>query len=162
MLTDLFNRKRLQIGCFDPGVEEIDAGRRELRMLLGAIVHQAMDDGMLKIQIGVDRASGEPFMRYFGVRHFTPDKRTWWDMVPPPAYCYTTMLQTCLSLAELDDDLPLKGVIPARKDRKRLNLRLAVNEVESFEIAWDEHDARDRSDEPLVWDGSDDSDSDDR
>lgn len=96
-----------------------------------------MHDGMLKIWIGVDRDSGEPFMKYFGPLGYHPDKQVWWDMVPPEAYCYPTMLQVCLSLAELDQCLPIKGMIPANKKRERLSLELTVDTIDSLQIAWD-------------------------
>jgi len=134
------------------GPEDIDAEKRWLKPLLGSVIHQAMHDGMTKIQIGVDRASGEPFMKYFGPIDYDPDKQIWWDMVPPPSKCYPAMLQVCLSVAELEPRLPIKGVIPATRNRRRLNLRLAVEELESFEIAWDEEYASDRSGERTVID----------
>lgn len=119
------------------GPEEITAEKRSLKPLLGCLVHQAMHDGMLKIWIGVDRDSGEPFMKYFGPLGYDPDKQVWWDMVPPEAYCYPTMLQVCLSLAELDQCLPTKGMIPANKKRERLSLELTVDTIDSLQIAWD-------------------------
>lgn len=134
------------------GPEEIDAEKRWLKPLLGCVVYQAMDDGMIKVRIGVDRASGEPFMKYFGPIDYDPEKQIWWDMVPAPSECYPGMLQVCLSLAELDQGLPIKGVIPATKNRRRLNLRLAVEEMESFEIAWDEEYASNQSGERAVID----------
>lgn len=134
------------------GPEEIDAEKRWLKPLLGAVIHQAMHDGMLKIRIGVDRASGEPFMKYFGPIEYDPEKQIWWDMVPPPLECYPGMLQVCVSLAELDQGFPIKGIIPATKDWRRLNLHLAIEEMGSFEIAWDEKYASDRSEERAVID----------
>ena len=47
------------------------------------------------------------------------------------------MLQVCISLAELDAELPLKGTISAVKGRKHLNLELEVSEIHSFQLAWD-------------------------
>lgn len=163
MLRNLLSPKRLRIGCFDFGDEELGSDRPQLRKFLGAIVYQAMDDGMLKIRIGVDRAGGEPFMKYFGPLHYAPDKQIWWDMVPPPSECYPVMLQICLSVAELEPRLPIEGVIPATKNRRRLNLRLAVEEMESFEIAWDEEYASARSGEQTAIDlpGSEDEEADD-
>jgi len=48
------------------------------------------------------------------------------------------MLQACLSAAELEPQLPIKGAIPAIRDKKSLDLRFEMQEMESFEIAWDE------------------------
>ena len=67
------------------GPEEIDAEKRWLKPLLGCVVHQAMHDGMTKVRIGVDRASGEPLMKYFGPIDYDAEKRIWWDMVPAPS-----------------------------------------------------------------------------
>ena len=119
------------------GPEEVDADKRWLKPLLGAIVYQAMHDGMLKVRIGVDPPSGEPFMKYFGTLDYDQDKQTWWDMVPLPAECYPAMVQVCLTLAELDQSLPIRGVIEARKGKKRLHLQVEVHEINSFEISWD-------------------------
>lgn len=66
-------------------------------------------------------------------------------MVPPGAYCYPTMLQVCLSLAWVGDELPIKGTIPAIKRMKRLRLDFTVNEIDSFEIAWDATHAYDKA-----------------
>lgn len=152
MLRSLRNTKRrLKLAVFPRGID-FDPKGGELNLLLGAIAYQAMHDGMLKVRIGVDRASGEPFMKYFGPIDYDPNKQIWWDLVPPPSECYPAMLQVCLSVAELEPRLPIKGVIPATKNRRRLNLRLAVEELESFEIAWDEEYASDRSGERTVID----------
>jgi hypothetical protein len=64
--------------------------------------------------------------------------------VPPEAYCYPVMLQVCLSLAELEECLPIKGAIPAIKQGKRLRLELEVDELDSFQIAWDPEYSSDR------------------
>jgi len=120
------------------GPEEIDAAERWLKPLLGSVIHQAMHDRMLKIRIGVDSVSGKPFMKYFGPRGDDADRLIWWDMVPPPSQCYPGMLQLCLSLAELDQNLPIRGVLPAIKEGKRVRLELMVNEICSFQIEWKE------------------------
>ncbi|MBN4058961.1 hypothetical protein JYU10_00660 [bacterium AH-315-J04] len=137
MLWNLLNPRSLRIGCFDFDDEEMGWERPRLRRLLGAIVYQAMNDGMLKIRIGVDRASGEPWMKYFGPLDDAPDKQISWDMVPPDACWYPRMLQVCLSLAELDQGLPIEGMIPAIKQRKRLRLKFTIDTIDSFQIAWD-------------------------
>ena len=150
-LCALGGRGKLKLGIV---AEEIDLDPRggELDLLLGAIVYQAMHDGMLKVRVGIDRASGEPFMKYFGPLHYAADKQIWWDMVAPPSRCYPRTLQICMSLAQLQEELPIKGIIAATKHRKRLNLHLAVEEIGSFEIAWDEKYASDRSGERTVID----------
>ncbi len=134
------------------GPEEIYAEQRWLKPLLGCAVHQAMQDGMIKIWMGVHRANGEPFMKYFGPLDYDVEKQIWWDMVPPPLECYPEMLRMCLSLAELDQGLPIKGMIPAIKQGKRLRLELKLNEIDSFEIAWEKKYASNQSGERTVID----------
>ncbi len=152
MLRNLLSpKRRLKLAVYPQGID-FDPKGGQLDLLLGAAAYQAMDDGMIKIRIGVDRASGESFMKYFGPIDYDPGKRIWWDMVPAPSECYPEMLQVCLSLAELDQGLPIKGFIPATKHWRRLKLRLAVDELESFQIAWDEEYASSRSGERTVID----------
>lgn len=91
-------------------------------------------------------------MKYFGPLHYAPDKQIWCDMVPPPSEHYPAMLQVCLSVGELGPRLPIESIIPAIKDWRRLNLCLAVEEMESFEIAWDQEYASDWSGEQTVID----------
>jgi len=124
------------------GPKEVNADKRWLRPVLGCLVHMAMQDGMTKLGLGIARDTQKSWMKFFGPRWYR--RPIWWDMVPPEAYCYPTMLQICLSFAELDPSLPIKGVIEARKGRKPLNLQLEVREINSFEIAWDPKYALDR------------------
>ncbi len=147
MLRDLLTQKRLLVDSFDFGDGVVRTDRRQLRRLLGAIVYQAMDDGMLRIRVGVSSESGAPHMSYFGPRRYLPGKRIWWEMIPPPSECYPVMLQVSLSMAEVEAGLPINGLIPAIKHGRRLNLSLAVQELSSFEIAWDEEYASNPSDE---------------
>lgn len=142
-LRALIGGSRLELDVPQRGVET-DPGAQELDTLVGAFVYQAMHDGMLRVWIGVDRASGEPFLKYFGPLGYDPKNQIWWDMVPPPSECYPGMLQVCLTLAELDQGFPIKGMIPAIKQGKRLRLELEVNEIDSFQIAWDESYADNR------------------
>jgi hypothetical protein len=144
----------LMISDWD-GPEEVyalETDRSVLRRLLGAIVFQAMDDRMLRLRIGVDCASGEPFMKYFGPADYSLATRVWWDTVPPPPEHYPRMLQVCLSLANLEAQLPIRGVIPATRVRRRLNLQFAMAEMESFELAWAEEFASEASGKPTVID----------
>ena len=145
MLSYAVTRKLFVVKAFALDDHELARPRPRLRKLLGFIVCQAMHDGMLEVRIGVDRESGEAWMKYFGPIWY--DERIWWDMVPPPADCYPRMLQICMSLAQLREQLPIKGIIPAVKDRKRLRLYLSMEDMQSFQIAWDDEYALDRRSE---------------
>jgi len=146
MIPYAITRRRLLIKPFALDDHEMAKASPRLRELLGAIVCQAMHDGMLEIHIGVDRESGESFMKYFGPIEYETDKRIWWDMVAPPSRCYPKMLQICMSLvAQIRDQIPIKGLIPAVRSGKRLTLYLTVKEMNSFRIAWDDEYALDRN-----------------
>ncbi|MGB2986247.1 MAG: hypothetical protein WBE26_10220 [Phycisphaerae bacterium] len=97
---------------------------------------------MTKLRIGVDRKTKEPWMKFFGPRWYC--QPIWWDMVPPPADSYPTMLQICLSLAELEPQIPITGMIRAAKGRKHLPLQLEIDQIDSIQIAWGEVYALDR------------------
>lgn len=125
------------------GPEEITAEKRWLKPLLGCLVHMAMKDGAIKLALGVARETQKPWMKILGPVWYR--QRIWCDLVPPEAYCYPTMFQVCLSLAELNQDLPIKGVIPAIKQGKRLRLGLTVDTIDSFQIAWDAIHSFDRA-----------------
>lgn len=153
MIPYAITRRRLLIKPFALDDHEMAKACPRLRKLLGAIVCQAMHDGMLEIHIGVDRQSGESYMKYFGPIEHETDKRIWWDMVAPPSRCYPKMLQICMSLvAQIRDQLPIKGLIPAVRSRKRLTLYLTVEEMNSFRIAWNDGYALDRRGEWKVSD----------
>lgn len=124
------------------GTKEVNADKRGLKAVLGWLVYLAMSYGTTKLRVGVNRESGEPWMKFFGPRWYCHP--TWWDIVPPEAYSYPTMFQVCLSLAKLDQGLPIRGMIPAIKLGKRLRLELKINEIDSFQIAWDESYAENR------------------
>ena len=165
MLRNLLSAKRLRVACFDFGDEELRSDHSQLRRLLGAIVHQAMHDGMMKVRIGVDRASRGPFIKYFGPIDYDQEKQIWWDMCAPPPECYPAILQVCLSLAELEPQLPVRGTIPAIRSRKRLTLDLEMHEINSFQIGWDERHCGDRcGDRPIIdlpaWEAKEGDDSD--
>lgn len=125
------------------GPEDIDAEKRWLKPLMGSLVHMAMQDGATKLALGVARDTQKPWMKIFAPHWYR--QPIWCDLVPPEAYCYPTMLQVCLSLAELDQGLPIKGMIPAIKQRKRMHLELTVDTIDSFQIAWEAVYALDRA-----------------
>lgn len=131
-------RKRFVIKPFPLDDGEMAKPSPRLRELLGLVVCQAMHDGMLEVHIGIDPATGDSFMKYFGPFDWEPEKRIWWDMVAPPARFYARMLQICISLvSRVRDQLPIKGLIPAVKNRRRLTVYLTVEEINSFRISWD-------------------------
>ncbi len=123
-------------------ITPVVADKRGMKLTLGWLVHSAMVDGMTKLTVGINRESGQSWMRFFGPRWYR--QPIWWDMVPPEPYCYPVMLQVCLSLGELEDDLPIRGVIPGLRHRKPVNLRLEISELGSFQIAWAKEYALDR------------------
>lgn len=125
------------------GTKGVNPDRRGLKPVLGWLVHHAMQESSTRLRLGVNRESGEAWMKFFGPRWYR--QPIWWDMVPPEAYCYPTMLQVCLSLAELDQGLPITGMIPAIKQGKRLRLELTVDTIDSFQITWDAVHALDRA-----------------
>ena len=120
----------------------VDPDGPSLRLVLGWLVHIAMQDGMTKLSLGVNRETQEPWMKFFGPRWYR--QPIWWNMVPPEAYCYPTMLQVCLTLADLEYEFPIRGVIEARKGKKRLHLGVQVREIDSFEISWEKEYAIDQ------------------
>lgn len=152
MMPYRISRRLFVVKAFALDDHEMAKPRPKLRELLGLIVYQAMHDGMMKVRIGVAHESGESFMKYFGPIDYDREKQIWWDMVAPPSRCYPRMLQICLSLAQLREELPIKGLIPAIRDRKRLNLYFTAQEMDSFEIAWDDEYALDRRGERKVID----------
>jgi hypothetical protein len=120
----------------------VNPDRRGLKLVLGWLVHIAMDDGMIRLQLGLAESGGGSWMKFFGP--FWYAEPVWWDMVPPEAYCYPTMLQVCFSLAQFEADLPLRGTIPASKGGERLKLEFMLHQMQSFEVSWDKRYASDR------------------
>lgn len=121
---------------------DVVADRRGIKLVLGWLVHLAMSNGTTKLRMGINRDTGEPWLKFFGPRWYRSP--TWWEIVPPEAYCYPVMLQVCLSLAKLEEGFPLRGIIPGIKQGRRLSLEFELDELESFQIAWDPQYACDR------------------
>jgi hypothetical protein len=130
------------------GAEELDSSAAELPRLLGAIVAQAMDDGMTGIRIGVAPDTGEAWMEYFGPVFGKKDES--WGMVPPPEFCYPALVQICVSRAELQAGLPLTGVIPAVRGREPISLNFEMRQVDNFQVSWDGRFVRARGDSAAV------------
>ncbi len=133
-MSALLGQRRLKVAPLAKDTDFV-ADRGDLTVVLGWLVYHAMDEGMTKLMLGVNKETNESWMRFFGP--FWHENPVWYDMVPPEAYCYPLMLQVCISLAELDVELPLKGTISAVKGRKHLDLELEVSEIHSFQLAWD-------------------------
>ncbi len=129
---------RLRVGSFDCGDAELSTDSRRLTRLLGAIVNQAMTDGMTRVRFGIDAPTGEPRMQYFGPVFHMASQRTWWDMTPAPPECYPALLQVCMGLAVLDSRLPLRGTIAAVRNGERLSLSFAADSLDAFELTWSE------------------------
>lgn len=137
-MLKLFNRRKfLVVKAFRLHDEELSMLQPRLRELLGFLIFQAMNDGMFRIHLGLDAATKEPYLRYFGPVFYEEEKRIWWEMVPLPSRLYPRMWQICISLVRLSDDFPPRGVIPALRGRKKLDLDFSFPDMHSFEIAWD-------------------------
>ena len=92
---------RFRIGAFCVHENNLIHPSPRLRKLLGAIVYQAMCDGMSAVSLGIDCETGDSTMRFFGPIDYPEEKRTWWEMVAPPPACYPQLFQIALTSAEL-------------------------------------------------------------
>jgi len=126
------------------GTKGVNVDRRGLKPVLGWLVWLAMSYGAIKMRFGIDRKSGESWMKILGPKWY--NRPIWSDIVPPESYCYPTLLQICLSLAKLDNDYPIRGVIPATSKRKHIFLEFSAEEIDTLQISWDSELARDRQD----------------
>lgn len=141
-IREILAPRSLIISSWTRGETEVNPDSRGLKPVVGWLVWLAMSYGTTKLWVGVKRDSGESWMKFFGPRwHRNP---RWWDLVPPEPYCYPTMLQVCLCLAKLNAELPIRGVIPAILGGRRLILEFSADEIESFQISWDEKFAWDK------------------
>ncbi len=140
MLEKLHKSGRLKIVEWSSGKREIALDETCALRLVGAIVLQAMWDGMLKVRIGVKPKTGEAWMKYFGPEEY--DDQVWWDMVPPPAEFYPKTVQDVFRLVKLESRVPFKGVIPATVDGKHLDLNFAMESLGYFQISWSEEFAK--------------------
>ncbi len=122
----------------------------ELHILLGAIIRQAMHDGMTRIRIGIEPEENSPFMQYFGPTFYDSDRQIWWDMGPPEAECFPALFQICINFARLDATFPISGIIPAVKDKSKLDLHFTAHDLRSFEITWDRCHAEERQEGALL------------
>jgi hypothetical protein len=141
-------RTRRTLVISGEGAAELNLSVLELPRLLGAIVAQAMDDGMTGIRIGVAPDTGEAWMEYFGPVFGKKDES--WRMVPPPESCYPALVQICVSRAELQAGLPLTGVIPAARGREPIDLQFEMRRLDNFQVSWDGRFARARGDSAAV------------
>lgn len=132
------NRNLLRVKMFALSEEELDRPSPRIRELLGMIVLQAMHDGMLAIQMGVDPQTSESFLKYLGPVSYEKDESQWWDMHAPPSWCYPRFLQMVLSLAQLDKQWPVQGVIAARDHNKRFEIQFTMQELGAFQLSWAE------------------------
>jgi len=104
-----------------------------VRLLLSAMIHQAMDDGMTALAFGVDPHTQEPWLKYFSPRD---DNETSWSMTPPPNFVFPMMLQDIVSRARFQSTVPLRGEIAARVGSRRFTLSVALEETHWFRISW--------------------------
>lgn len=109
-------------------------GEERARTLLSFILAQSMNDGMTKLGCGIKDGTGEAWLRYFGpVECAEP---IWWEMVPPPPHVFPAMLKLIISIAELEDAVPIHGRIRAAIGRTPVDLELRLPDLYSFEIEW--------------------------
>lgn len=101
---------------------------------LGHLVALAMYDGMMGVGLGVDRATKQAWMQFFGP--CWSDTPVWFDLVAPGAFFYPVAFQVCFKLAELNSDIPIRGTILGRKGRKRVALEFEAEELDSFQLSW--------------------------
>jgi len=134
-------RKHLQLISGRPGEMIVvkdgpssSPSKRSPRKLLGAIIGQAMNDRMLRVQIGYHPASGKPVMRYYGPAD-DPSPR-WWDAVAPPPSVFGRLLKTVFAISDLDESLPVAGRIQAGLRRARVDIRVEFHGLETFELSW--------------------------
>jgi len=121
----------------------VDPNQRGLKLVLGWLVHLAMDNGAVALRLGVSPDTNQSWMKFLGPKWYREPK--WWDMVPPEPYCFPTLLQVCFSLADIDKELPIRGFITGLRRGKRIRLALAVPDITLFEISWDQALAMDRN-----------------
>jgi hypothetical protein len=134
-------RLKIPLAKRETAVEGVHGRPRQSGLLkaLGAIVCQAMHDGMLSVRIGADPESGEPCMYYYGP--VGAEEPRWWDMTPPPLSAYLQMLTWVFWLAETEPSFPtIRGKIPAVKQGRRLDLDLEIDGIYSVKISWPEQE----------------------
>lgn len=115
-----------------------------VRWALGWIVDHAMNNGMVGFRFGVNRETNEAWMTFQGPKWYR--RPISWDMVPPPADSFPIMLQVCLTLADVETQIPIRRTIPARKGRQHISLNLTIDTIDSIALTWDLTYARDRED----------------
>jgi hypothetical protein len=64
------------------GTKEVNPDRRGLKPVLGWLVYLAMSYGTMKLRVGVNRESGEAWMKFFGPRWYRHP--IWWDTASNP------------------------------------------------------------------------------
>ena len=131
---------RLQLIGKPSRVIEIEGGadgrlsRREARRFLGAMVAQAMHDGMLALHLRVSEKPAGLSLSYLGLdNEGTP---TEYEMTPPPLASYPYLLQCALSLATLEPGLPLRGMIACDGTRGARQVMLEVNAGLEMHLRW--------------------------
>jgi hypothetical protein len=105
---------------------------RQIRRLLGAMVSQAMLDGMVTIRFSVNNTG------QFEVFYRSPSTQldNQWQMTAPPSDVYPFLLKEVLSMAALDSHMPLSGRIEATVASRPVTLMFACADVRCFEISW--------------------------
>jgi hypothetical protein len=102
--------------------------------LLRLLLCQAMADGISKVVIGVDAATGRSYMSYG--RRDTTGRFECWDMVAPTTEMFPFLLQCVLSATELEPSMPLRGSASARREDESLRIAVTVAVPDSFELQW--------------------------
>lgn len=102
--------------------------------LIGAIVAQAMLDGMCAVRFIADAAVDEVALRYFGPA--ADENPKWWDMTGPPRKMYASIVQAALSLAQLECRFPIRGNIAIAGRPAVKTISLEMERLESFTLSW--------------------------
>jgi hypothetical protein len=102
--------------------------RKSAETLVGAVIEQAFTDGMRFVQIGYDN-DGATFLRY----HSAPNAEVAgsWSMSPPPAECYSHLVQAIISLTDLTPGVHLVGELKV-KHRRLKNIHVEIHALSNL------------------------------
>lgn len=103
------------------------------KLLLEAVVGQAMNDGMLSVAMGVRQEPFAAWMKYGGLHG--SDSLAWWDMEPPPSGIYPFMYQYLIGAMVITEP-PLSGTLKAFIGWNSVELNIVMNGFVCFEISW--------------------------
>lgn len=111
-----------------------ESARMAAPKLLGAVLTQAITDGMLSVSIGADAQRGEAWLRYFGPAGAAQPQ--WWEMTPPPLDLYPHIVQAVIARSEFEDGVPLRGILRARFRRSQIDVQVALEQPYELLLCW--------------------------